>query len=329
MKDSSAPQVVAHRVLEVPVSSSKVAYLESEHNHRNSWEEQHVSTLPLRVRPKPTVYSSGHYVSKPQPNKSGHSRVASGACTQQIKPEFMCYNPAHYDRESEISARIHNLNISAPSPEPSADHTTVITVGENRPKASENRRPLARRVSSSIYISPSNPSNSRTASADSYDATVYRSNDSTKPPSFAIAHPRAKVFYAGNAGVRPHSSARDRSPSPARSMDEIDYVPPARAGYGPRPANYVPPPPYNPSRQREQLKSFSTSTLSKPRCHSGLPEDTFVSNARDLRHVSARIITDRPVCEKCRAVPIERRQRLCAGCVNELHQMHSNTAKLY
>lgn len=333
-KDSSAPQVVARRVFEVPVSSSsKVAHLDSEQNHRNSWEEQYASTLPLKVKPKPTVYSSGHYVSKPQSHRPGFSRAASGACTQQIKPDSMCYNPVHYDRESEIAARIQNMNIRAPSPDPNADYTTVITVGESKPKSSENRRPPppVRRVSSSVYISPSNPSNSRTASADSYDATVYRSNESAKPPpaSFAIARPRPKVFYAGNSGVSSHSSTRDRSPSPARSMEEIDYVRSARGGYGPRPANYVPAPPYNPSHQREHLKSFSTSTLSKPWYHSGSPEDTFASNARDLRQVSARIITDRPVCEKCRCVPIERRQRLCAGCEQELYQMHSNTARLY
>lgn len=332
VKDSSAPQVVARRVFEVPVSSSsKVAHLDSEYNQRNSWDDQYASTLPLKVKSKPTVYSSGHYVSKPQSHRPGPSRVASGACTQQIKPDSMCYSPVHYDRESEIAARIQDLNIRVPSPNPSSDHTTVITVGESKPKISENRRPPlpARRVSSSVYISPSNPSNSRTASADSYDPTVYRSNESAKPPSFAIARPRPKVFYAGNSGVSSSSSTRDRSPSPARSMEEIDYVRSARSGYGPRPANYVPAPPYKPSHQREHLKSFSTSTLSKPWYHSGSPEDTFASNARDLRQVSARIITDRPVCEKCRCVPIERRQRLCAGCEQELYQMHSNTARLH
>lgn len=331
VKDSQAPQVVARRVHEVPVHSSRVAHLDSQYNHRNGWEEQYASTLPLKVKPKPTVYSSGHYVSKPQPHKSGSSRVVSGVCTQQIKPDSMCYSPVHYDRENEIAARIQNFNIRAPSPNPSADYTTVITVGESRPKISENRRPPppARRVSSSIYISPSNPSNSRTASADSYDATVYKSNESPKPASIAIARPRPKVFYAGNSAVSSQSSTRDRSPSPARSVDELDRVRPARSGYGPRPVNYVPAPPYNPSHQREHLKSFSTSTLSKPWHHSGSPEDSFASNARDLRQISARIITDRPVCEKCRCVPIDRRQRLCAGCEQELYQMHSNSTRFY
>lgn len=324
VKDFQAPQVLARRVHEVPVHSSKVAHLNSEYNHRNGWEEQYVSTLPLKV--KPTVYSSGHYVSKPQPHKSASSRVGSGVCTQQIKPDSMCYNPVHYDRENEIAARMQNCNIRAPSPDPSANYTTVITVGESRPKISENRRPPppTRRVSSSIYISPSNPS--RTASAGSYDATVYRSNESPNPATIAINQP--KVFYAGNSVANSQSSIRDRPPSPARSVDELDYVRPARSGYGSRPINYVPAPPYNPSHQREHLKSFSTSTLSKPWRHSGSAED-FASNARDLRQVSARIVTDRPVCEKCRCVPIDRRQRLCAGCEQDLYQMHSTDAKLY
>ena len=327
MKDSQAPQVLARRVHEVPVHSSKVAHLNSDYNHTNGWEEQYASTLPLKV--KPTVYSSGHYVSKQQPHKSASSRVGSGVCTQQIKPDSMCYNPVHYDRENEIAARIQNCNIRAPSPSPTADYTTVITVGESRPKISENRRPPppTRRVSSSIYISPSNPSNARTASAGSYDATVYRSNGSPNPATIAINRP--KVFYAGNSVVNSQSSIRDRPPSPARSMDELDCVRPARSGYGPQPVNYVPAPPYNPSHQREYLKSFSTSTLSKPWPHSGSAEDSFASNARDLRQVSARIVTDRPVCEKCRCVPIDRRQRLCAGCQHNLYQIHSSNARYY
>ena len=323
-----APQVVARRVHEVPVHSSRVAHLNSEYNHKNGWEEQYASTLPLKV--KPTVFSSGHYVSKQHPHKSAPSRVVSGVCTQQIKPDSMCYSPVHYDRENEIAARMQNCNIRASSPNPSADYTTVITVGESRPKISENRRPPppTTRVSSSIYISPSNPSNSRTASAD-YDATVYRSNERPDPATIGINRSRPKVFYAGNSVVNSPSSIRDRSPSPARSMDELDCVPPARSGYGPRPVNYVPAPPYHPSHQREHLKSFSASTLSKPWRHSGSAEDSFASNARDLRQVSARIITDRPVCEKCRCVPIDRRQRLCAGCEQELYQMHSHNARLH
>lgn len=329
VKDSQAPQVVARRVHEVPVHSSKVAHLNSEYNHKNGWEEQCSSTLPSKV--KPTVYSSGHYVSKSQPHKSASSRVASGVCTQQIKPDSMCYSPVHYDRENEIAARMQNCNIRAPSPNPSADYTTVITVGESRPKISENRRPPppTRRVSSSIYISPSNPSNSRTASVDSCDTTVYRSNGRPDPATIAINRSKPKVFYAGNSVVNSPSSIRDRPSSPARSVDELDYVPPTRSGYGPRPVNYVPAPPYSQSHQREHLKSFSASTLSKPWRYSGSAEDSFASNARDPRQVSARIITDRPVCERCRCVPIERRQRLCAGCEQDLYQMHTNNARLY
>lgn len=318
VKDSQGPHVVARRVHEVPVQSSKVAHLNSE--YKNSWEEQYASTLP--VKGKPTVYSSGHYVSKPQMHKSGSSRVASGVCTQQIKPDSFCYSPVHYDRENEIAARIQNCSVRAPSPEPNADYTTIITVGESRPKISDNRRPPppTRRVSSSVYISPSNSSNSRTSAADSYDATVYRSNERPNPATVAINRSRPKVFYAGNSEVNSQPSTRD--PSPARSMDKLGSVRPARSGYGSRPVNYMPAPPYNPSHQREHLKSFSTSTMSKPWYHAG--------SAENLRELSPRIITDRPVCERCRCVYIDRRQRFCAGCQEELYQMHSsNHARIY
>lgn len=331
VRDSLAPQVTARRVQEVPVSSGEGSYLDSKYNHRDNWEERYATSLPLKVKPKPTVYSSGHYVSKPQANKHGSSRVAPGVCSQQIKPDSMCYNPVHYERESEIAARIQNINIRAPSPEPSTDHTKVITVGENRTKSSENRRPppLARRVSSSIYISPSNPSNSKTTSTDSYDARVYRSSESPKAPSITISRPRPKVFYAGNSALNSHSTTRDRSPSPARSVDELDCTRQARSGYGPRPVHYMPAPPYKPSHQREHLKSFSTSTMSRPWYHTDSTDDSCTNTSRDLRQVSARIITDRPVCERCRCVPINRRQRNCAGCDQELYQIHSNTARLY
>ena len=331
VKESPAPQVGVFRVIEQPVSSSSRM-----DQGRNYWEEQYAaSTLPLKVKPRPTVYSSGHYVSKAQQDRPDPSRVAREVCTQQIKPDSMCYSLVHYDRENEIAARMQNLNLRSSSVNPSDEHTTVITVGENRPKISENRPPAApKSVSSSIYIAPSNPSNlsyrsnSRTVTAASYDPTVYRSSESQNPPTTTAARQRPKVFYAGNSAVSSHSSARDRSPSPAHSVDELDCVPSSRNAFGRRPLNYVPAPPYNPLHQREHLKSYSTSSLSTPWYHSS-PEDSFAINSRDVRQVSTRIITDRPVCEKCRCVPIERRQRLCAGCEQELYQMHSNTARLY
>ena len=301
---------------------------------KNYWEEQYAaSTLPLKVKPKPTVYSSGHYVSKAQQDKPGPSRVVPGVCTQQIKPDSMCYSPVHYDRENEIAARMHNLNLCSSSPKPNEHHATVINMGESRPTISENchsRPPAApRQVSSSIYISPSNPSNlpnSRTSSGPSYDPTVYKSGEPQNQPTITAVRPRPKVFYAGNSAVSSHSSARYRSPSPARSVDEL--VPSTRGVYGSRPPTYVPAPQYNPLHQREHLKSYSTSSLSKTWYHSS-PEDSFGTNSRNAQQVSARVVTDRPVCERCQYVPIARQQRLCSGCEQELYQMHSNTANLY
>ena len=334
-----------HRVVEVPVSSS---------NHgaqgKNFWDEQYASsTLPLKIKPKPTVYSSGHYVSsKGQQDKCGTRREVPGVCTQQIKPDSMCYSPVHYDRENEIAARMQNFNISTSTPNPSEDRTTVITVGE---KIGENRhsRPptVTRRVSSSIYIPPSNqsnsshqsnqsnslqqsnqsnssqqsnPPNSRTVPSAAYDRTVYtsRSSETRNPPTLTAIRTRPKVYYAGNSALSSNPSARDRSPSPARSVD----------GRGMRSPNYVPAPPYNAMHQREYLKSYSTSSLSKP-TYQRSPDDFFTSNSRDVRQVTSRIITDRAVCEHCRGVPIERRQRLCAGCQDELYKRHSTTAGLY
>lgn len=331
MNEKPAPPVGLQRVIEVPVCSSS----QNGGQDRNYADEQYVaSTLPLKVKAKPIVYSSGHYVSKAQQDKLGPSRVASMVCSQQIKPDSLCYNPVHYDRESEIAARIQNINLNSSRPRANEEYTTVISVGDNIPKISENRhsRPSPveqRRVLSSVYISPSNSSNSRTVSTASYNPTVYRSNGTRSPPTITAVRPRPKVFYAGNSAASANSSTRDRSPSPARSVDELDYIHSNRGAYGPRPHDYVPAPPYNSLHQREQLKSYSTSSLSKPRWYHNSPDDSVANNSRDFRPVSARVITDRPVCEKCRCIPIDRRQRLCAGCEQELRQMHSNAARFY
>lgn len=337
VKEYAAPQVGVHRMMEVAVSSSNNGAQE-----KNYWEEQYApSTLPLKVKPKPTVYSSGHYVSKVQQDKFGPSRGVPGVCTQQIKPDSLCYNPVHYNRENEIAARMQNLNLRvSPATVTNEDHPTIIPVGDSKPKISENRhsRPPAapRRVLNTVYISPSNTlqqsnsssaANSRTLASSSYDPAVYRSRETRNPPNVTVVRPRPKVYYAGNTAVNSHSS-RDRSPSPARSVGELDYVPTSRGAYDPRSLHYVPAPPYNPQSQREYLKSYSASSLSKPWYQSS-PEEAFSSNNRDVRQVSARILTDRPVCEKCRCVPIDRRQRLCAGCEQELRQMYSTTAGLY
>ena len=332
VREYSSAQVSARSVQEVPVSSSNGSYVDSRFNRKDNWEERNATSLPLKT--KPTVYSSGHYVSKPQGNKTGSSGMGPGVCSQQIKSDYLCYNPVHYEREreSEIASRIQNVDIRAPSPEPRTDHTKVIPVGVNRTRTSENRRPPppTRRVSSSIYISPSNPSNLRASTVDTYDPKTYRSSDSPKaPPSISISRPRHKVSYVGNLAQNSRPTTRDRSPSPARSADGMDSDYRARGSYGPRPAQYVPAPPYNPPHQREHLKSYSTSSLSRPWFQSGSTDDSYTNTSRDLRQVPARVITDRPVCEKCRCVPIDRRQRLCAGCEQELYQIHSNTARLY
>ena len=332
VREYSSAQVTARSVQEVPVSSSNGSYVDSRFNRKDNWEERNAASLPLKT--KPTVYSSGHYVSKPQGNKTGSSGMGPGVCSQQIKPDYLCYNPVHYEREreSEIAARIQNVDIRASSPEPRTDHTKVIPVGVNRTRTSENRRPPppTRRVSSSIYISPSNPSNLRASTVDTYDPKTYRSSDSPKaPPSISISRPRHKVSYVGNLAQNSRPTTRDRSPSPARSADGMDSDYRARGSYGPRPAQYVPAPPYNPPHQREHLKSYSTSSLSRPWFQSGSTDDSYTNTSRDLRQIPARVITDRPVCEKCRCVPIDRRQRLCAGCQQELYQIHSNTARLY
>ena len=331
-REYSSAQVTARSVQEVPVSSGNGSYVDSRFNRKDNWEERNANSLPLKT--KPTVYSSGHYVSKPQGNKTGSSGMGPGVCSQQIKPDYLCYNPVHYEREreSEIAARIQNVDICAPSPEPRTDHTKVIPVGVNRTRTSENRRPPppTRRVSSSIYISPSNPSNLRASTVDTYDPKTYRSSDSPKaPPNISISRPRHKVSYVGNLAQNSRPTTRNRSPSPARSADGMDSDYRARGSYGPRPTQYVPAPPYNPPHQREHLKSYSTSSLSRPWFQSGSTDDSYTNTSRDLRQVPARIITDRPVCEKCRCVPIGRRQRLCAGCEQELYQIHSNAARLY
>lgn len=320
-----SPHFGVQRIVDVPVSTS---------NHgtqsKNYWEEQYgVSTLPLKVKHKPTVYSSGHYVTKTQQDKSGPMRGVSGICTQQIKPDSMCYSPVHYDRESEITARIKNLSPYSTAPNPKEDNNTVISVGDNRPKMSENhqsRLPAAtRRVPNSIFISPSNSSNSsyqaksipqsRPVHSASYDPTVYKSRVSQNQPQVTAFQPKPKVYYAGNMAL----SSRDRSPSPARSVDCLDFVSSSHGSLKQGPPNYVPAPPYSSFLQREHFKSHSASSL---------PEDPFASNTRGVRQVSARIISDRPVCEKCKCVAIDRRQRFCAGCEQEVYRTHLTTSDL-
>ena len=290
------------------------------------WEDQYgVSTLPLKTKPRSTVYSSGHYVSKPQLEKSGLSRELAGVCTQQIKPDSMCYSPAHYDRQNDIAARIKGLDLHSTAPLPQENHAVVRSVAENRAKMSENpnSRPSAptRRIATSVYIPQSNSSSasqqansmshSRIVPTSSYDPTIYRSSDCRNGTQLVASRSSPKVYYAGNMALE----SRDRPVSPARSANEVDFG--GRGYVERRPPNYVPAPPYN---SHHHLKSHSTSCL---------PEDRFGSNSHGARPMNGRVIIDRPVCEKCQSVPIDRRQRFCAGCDQEVYRTHSTTTKFY
>ena len=292
------------------------------------WEDQcGVSTLPLKTKPRTTVYSSGHYVSKPQLDKSGLTRELAGTCTQQIKPDSMCYSPAHYDRQNQIAAGIKGLDLHSTAQLPQENHTVVRSVAGNRTKMSENHnsRPPAptRQIANSVYIPQSNSSStspqadsmsqSRIVPTSSYDPTIYRSSDSRNVTQVVSSRPSSKVYYAGNMAL----ASRDRSPSPARAANELDFGPSSRGYVECRPPNYVPAPPYN---SRHNLKSHSTSCL---------PEDRFGSNSYGARPMNGRVIRDRPVCEKCQSVPIDRRQRFCAGCDQEVYRTHSTTSRFY
>ena len=264
--------------------------------------------------------------------------MVPGVCTQQIKPDSMCYSPVHHDRESELAARIQNLNFGASSPNQA--QTTVFTVGDYRPKviASHHSRPPPppRPMSgTTMYISPSSEDSRTLCSAQSYEPTVYSSSGSQSSVGAATSRSRPKVFYQGNSAANPVPSVRDRSPSPARSIDGLQSVhsyqataPRALKVHDRRPPQYLPAPPYNALHQHEFLKRRSTSSLSEPWYQSS-DEERFGSNAHDLRQVMKRTVADRPVCEWCQYMPIERRQRLCAACEDKLHQKHLNTAGLY
>ena len=130
---------------------------------------------------QPSFYSSDHHACKPQPVTPSSLR----AYTQQI-------------REDEISARIQNLNLRANPRDSSKD----FTAGENKPDSRSVLPP--REVSPPGWVSP----NSKSTSAASYNAVVYRNE--RKPP------PNARAPRAMSTVTCPSASHYFQSSTPRR-----------------------------------------------------------------------------------------------------------------
>jgi hypothetical protein len=283
------------------------------------------TTLPI----KPKRNTSNHYMNKISPIRT-NERLSDSICTQRIKPDSMCYSPTHYDdmmgRMTGLSVYPTNYtNDYRPSERSSYEAPSTIVRNPNTSRAYTNEnevtkpRPPERRVSSAtIYLQPPR--------TDSYgiprraavcDATQYSSQEQEQPR-------QSKVYYAGASDIYAGKDQGLRS----RSYDSMDTSlsshSSGRVPYDAQPPNYRPsPPPYQSIKQARASINHSTTSSQRPWYLDNGSEPVLGSSApANLRAVSARIIADRPVCESCLQVPIDRQQRICAGCVEEHRHRH-------
>lgn len=265
-----------------------------------------VATLPV----KPKRNSSNHYINRttaPYVNDRG----SEGVCTQKIKPDSMCYNPNHYE---DVASRIQGLSLQPNGDverRRSGNYPEVVRNGDRRsvydnvietdpPKSTERRVSVAK-----VYLQPSTQRVSK-----SYDPSLYMNGEQDQ-----LRQP--KVYYQG---------ALDSREQKAKSYgDGIDATYPyPQIPYNAMPPNYRPAPPSYQSYQQAKGTLHNSLGTARP----WYQEDSFseqyssASSPSNLRAISAKMIPDKLVCEKCCQVPISRTQRICGGCEQETFRRH-------
>ncbi|KAK3722064.1 hypothetical protein QZH41_007365 [Actinostola sp. cb2023] len=278
-----------------------------------------VATLPV----KPKRNSSNHYMNKISPSRI-NERTSDSVCTQKIKPDSMCYNPIHYDN---ITARMQGIHVSpsngyierrqsdqylpdAPVPR----NPDRLSVYDNVIVEPPKRSPERRVSSTKIYLQP--PRND-IRSSKTYDPSRYASQEQEQ-------FRQPKVFYQGATDA---CGSREQSMR-SKSYDgiEMSSFSAGRLPYNATPPNYRPSPPSYKSVQQSKGILHNSMVSTKPWYQESAsvysePLDTS-SSPSNLRAISARMIPDKLVCERCCQVPISRQQRICAGCEEETYRRH-------
>lgn len=266
-----------------------------------------MATLP--AKPK---HNSGHYSGRLSSSYVS-DRTADGICTQKIKPDSLCYNPNHYDN---MAGKMQGLNIRQSNGDVDWRRSDHFNPSRNSDRRSlyDNviepdipKRAPERQVSSTkIYLQPTKTDRV----SRSYDPSRYSSQepDLLKQP---------KVYYQGASDSR-EQSLRSRS-YPHSIESSFSRVP-----YNTAPANHRPSPPsYNSYQQTKSM--IHDAVTSTPWYQEDSYSEQFFDSASspsNLRAISAKMIPDKLVCERCCQVPISRQQRICAGCEQETYERH-------
>lgn len=242
-----------------------------------------------------------------------NERTVDDVCTQKIKPDSLCYNPNHYD---DVRDRMQALNIRQTNGEIErrrSEHFDASSRSANRRSLYDNvmdqdtpsRSPERQISSTKIYLQPSKREGDRVAR--SYDPTRYASYEADQ-----VRQP--KVYYQGASDTREPSL---RSKSYANGMESaFTRVPFNMATSYNRPS----PPSYQQTKGSVHNSTVTSTPWYQDDSYSEQLDHS--SSPSNLRAISAKMIPDKLVCERCCQIPVSRHQKICSVCEQATYQRH-------
>ena len=227
-------------------------------------------------------------------------------CTQKIKPDALCYSPAHYGKTNGLNHDVGRLSIGPQDRSMTVTHvsTSYIPV-----------RSLP--VEQILHTSTVLPNSRSSRNSDIRRCSVYDNMPpgSNRDPQMYSGAPQRTALPSSYPNNRPYSSSEVRE---------------NRKGLN-APA-YVGPPPYNASMAMQKTSNSQSSTLLQrfnvpvtPRYSDsvGVPED--------VRQTNEGIRNSRRLCERCKKAFVEKNAVYCRPCQQLNHMLLTldNTAMQY
>ena len=271
--------------------------------------------LPMSSRSINDLYLNNHSVrlqststSRRTNSRNFHSGTVGNTrdevnCTQKIKPDALCYSPAHYGKTNGLNHDFGRLSVGPQDRSASVKHVSTSYIS----------LPNEQMLHTSTVL----PNSRSSRNSDIRRFSVYDNMPpgSGRDPQMYSSAPQRTALPSSYPNNRPYSSSEVRE---------------SRKGLN-APA-YVDPPPYKAPRAVQNTANNQSSTLLQrfnvpvtPRYSDsvGVPED--------VRRINEGIRNSRRPCGRCNVTFVEKNAVYCRPCQQLDHLLHDldNTAMQY
>ena len=230
--------------------------LEPNEGYYSNSQTSQFSTLPSKAR----VYNAKPHYSKNHSTAPASCRDGGSVCSQQIKPDALCYSPVHYDRtrDAELASKMRDVSLHPP-----VNTTRVFPVQDDRSSTTSqtsqwndpNR--TSQVATKMIYVSaPKQTINVRPAVSQPYDSRRYTDTEiNLREPSAQSHIQRYQAVKRGSYYDNLNDAYSESLGSSTDSLESPRSAPSAPAqSHDQRLPSYREPPSYQKHQLRDAIQ---------------------------------------------------------------------------